>query len=131
MNPNYKKILIPTLLSLILIAFLAAPTPTAAQGLKNINQGIDTTAQSAGVKSDATLIDLLAMLVQVLLGMLGLVFMILIIYGGVQWMTAAGNEEKVLKAKKLLINSVIGFIIIILSYAIAFFVLMAMQNANQ
>ncbi len=49
------------------------------------------------------------------LGLLGLVAVIIIIFGGFTWMTAAGNEEKISKAKKILTYSVIGLVIIIFS----------------
>jgi len=38
-------------------------------------------------------------------------------------MTAAGNDEKVKKAKELIIESVIGVIIVIAAYAISYFVI--------
>ena len=124
---NNKKIAAAILFSL-LIAFLFLPSITSAQGLKNINQGLDVTAQSAGVKGESNLGQFLALLVQVLLGFIGLIFVILIIYGGATWMTAMGQDEKITKAKKIIINSVIGLIIIILSYSIAYFVTLALEK---
>jgi hypothetical protein len=56
------------------------------------------------------------------LGLLGVVFTILIIYAGYLWMTAQGNEEQIGKAKKMLLNAVIGMIIIAAAYAISNFV---------
>jgi len=43
-------------------------------------------------------------------------------------MTAGGNDEKVGKAKKMMIQGVIGMIIILLAYAIATFVI---QRLNE
>jgi len=57
------------------------------------------------------------------LGLLGLVAVIMIVYGGYTWMTAAGNEEKVTKAKNILKYAVIGLIIILLSWAIVTFII--------
>ena len=37
---------------------------------------------------------------------------ILLIVGGIQYMTAGGNEEKATKAKKLMINAIIGIVIV-------------------
>jgi hypothetical protein len=125
---NYKKIIFPILLSLIVISFLILPIIASAQGLKNINQAIDTTAQGAGIKGETSLIQIFALLVKVLLGILGFVFVVLIIYGGVEWMMAMGANEKVAKAKKIIINSVIGLVIIILSYSIASFVITALNS---
>jgi type IV secretory pathway VirB2 component (pilin) len=56
------------------------------------------------------------------LGLLGIIFIILIIYAGFNWMTAGGDEEKVKLAKDTLIRAVIGLIIIIAAYSITYFV---------
>lgn len=51
-------------------------------------------------------------------GFLGIIFIILTIYGGYLWMTARGNEEQVTKARKIVIDGVIGLIIIILAWTV-------------
>ena len=58
-----------------------------------------------------------------ILALLGVVFTILIIYAGFLYMTAQGNEEQVGKAKKLMMNAIIGMVIIGASYAISSFVI--------
>ena len=52
------------------------------------------------------------------LGFLGLLATIMVIYGGMQYVTSAGNDEAVGKAKKIILYSVIGIIIILLSFVI-------------
>lgn len=61
--------------------------------------------------------------IQWLLGLLGLVAVIMIIFGGFTWMTAGGNEERIEKAKKILKASIIGLIIILLAWAIVTFII--------
>ena len=51
-----------------------------------------------------------------------------IIYAGVLWMTAAGNEGQVTKAKNIIITSVIGTVIIAAAYAITNFVFDALSG---
>jgi hypothetical protein len=41
--------------------------------------------------------------------------LLLLIYGGVFWMTARGNESQVDKAKNIITNSLVGLIIILLA----------------
>ncbi|MFA6098197.1 MAG: pilin [Patescibacteria group bacterium] len=60
--------------------------------------------------------------IQWALGFLGLVAVIMVLWGGVTWMTSAGNEERVKKAKEVLKTAVIGLIIIMLSWAMVTFV---------
>jgi hypothetical protein len=55
-----------------------------------------------------------------LLGLISVIFLVLIIYAGFSWMTAEGNEEKVTKARQLIINAAIGLIITACAYAISF-----------
>ena len=57
-------------------------------------------------------------IIQWVLGMLGLIVVIMILYGGFMWLTSAGNEEKISKAKKILTAAIIGLAIVVFSYAI-------------
>ncbi|HLD27916.1 MAG TPA: pilin [Patescibacteria group bacterium] len=54
-----------------------------------------------------------------LLGFVGLFFIFSLIYAGYQWMTSAGNEEKLSGAKARLKNSLIGMVIIFTSYGLS------------
>lgn len=49
---------------------------------------------------------------------LGFIATVMIIYGGVLYVTSAGNDENVQKAKKILMYAIVGIIIILLSFAI-------------
>jgi type IV secretory pathway VirB2 component (pilin) len=64
------------------------------------------------------------------LGILALIAVVLIIYGGFMWMTSAGNEEKVDKAKKLLIAATIGLGIILGAAGITNYVLANLVTAT-
>ena len=59
-----------------------------------------------------------ALIVRAILNFLGIIFLCLIIYAGILWMTAGGNDEQIGKAKKLMYQSVIGLIIILSAYSI-------------
>ncbi|MCL5795056.1 MAG: hypothetical protein M1338_01735 [Patescibacteria group bacterium] len=68
--------------------------------------------------------------VNVLMGFLGIIAIIIILWGGFKWMTAGGNEEKVGEAKKIITAGIIGLIIIFISYAIATFVISQLITAT-
>ncbi len=53
---------------------------------------------------------------------LGMLMVFLIIYSGYRWMTAGGNDEQVLEAKKYIRNAIIGIIIILASFGITAFI---------
>ena len=78
----------------------------------------------------AELTDTIAQLINVFLGFLGVITVILIIYGGWMWMTSQGSAEKVQKAKLILTSAVIGLVIILSAYAIARFVLSNIYDAT-
>jgi amino acid transporter len=71
-----------------------------------------------------------ANLINIILGFLGIIAVILVFYAGFKWMTAAGNDDQISGAKKLLVGAVIGLIIILASYALAAFVLDAVFRAS-
>jgi len=52
----------------------------------------------------------------------GINFLGMIIYSGIKWMTAGGNEEKIDKARKRIIGATIGFIVVLSAYIITTFV---------
>lgn len=52
------------------------------------------------------------------LGFLGLLAVVMVIYGGFLYVSSAGNEENVNKAKKILLYAVVGIIVIIVSFAL-------------
>lgn len=52
------------------------------------------------------------------LGFLGLLAVIMVIYGGFLYVSSAGNEENVNKAKKILLYAVLGIVVIIVSFAL-------------
>jgi hypothetical protein len=57
-------------------------------------------------------------IVQYLMSFLGLIAVIVILWGGFQWLTAGGNESRVESAKKTIIAGVVGLIIVIAAFAI-------------
>lgn len=61
----------------------------------------------------------IARIINVVLGILGIVVTLIIIAGGFRWMTAGGNEEAVGQAKKIISAGVIGLLIIIIAYALS------------
>lgn len=62
-------------------------------------------------------------IIQVILGILGVVAFLLVIYAGYLYLTARENEKQVESAKSILKNAVIGLIIISSAYAISRFII--------
>jgi preprotein translocase subunit SecG len=83
----------------------------------------DVYGYDSGDVDNTTLAKTVASVIKVILGFLGVVFLVLILYAGFLWMTAAGSEEKVTKAKNIMVAAIIGVAIVLAAYAITFFVI--------
>jgi len=102
--------------------FALAVTPALAQfGIEyGTATGLGTQDIRTGVMS----------IVNVLLGFLGIIAIIIILWGGFRWMTAGGNEEKVGEAKQIITAGIIGLVIIFIAYALATFIITQLISAT-
>lgn len=75
-----------------------------------------------GLGLESELENSVASVIKAVLAITGTVFLVLMIVGGLIWMTASGNEEKITKAKKIIIGAVIGLAITLSAYTITSFV---------
>lgn len=107
----------------LLIVYLFLFTPFAAFGASG-NFGLDKAADAAKLPTGTVDIKVtIAKYVSIALEMVGVVFLILFIYGGFMWMFSKGDSGKVGDAKKILVNAVIGLVIIFSAYVITSFVM--------
>jgi len=72
--------------------------------------------------------DIIINIIKYLMTFLGIIAVCIILYGGFIWMTAAGNEDKIAKAKQIIIAGSIGLVIILAAFIIVQFV---MRVSNQ
>ncbi|MCF7795621.1 hypothetical protein K9M42_00835, partial [Patescibacteria group bacterium] len=56
-------------------------------------------------------------------GISGTAALIIVVIGGVKWMSSGGNETKITSARKLMVSGAIGIVIIAAAYAITSFVM--------
>jgi hypothetical protein len=119
-----KRVLTFTASAAILAAFVVAH-PVAALAQADSTSTMADVGTTAGLASTDLLV-IIGTIISVVLGFLGVIFLILIIYSGFLWMTAAGNEDRVKKAQKILINATVGIIIVLTAYGIATFILNAL-----
>lgn len=98
------------MLAVVAAPFNAAPLGTAAN------------AAYGGTAPTTTILDYTRGIITVVFSLLGIVFLFLTLYAGYLWMTAMGDPKKVTKAKDILGQSVIGLIILVLSYGISYMV---------
>ena len=114
--------------SLIIFSVVSLFVMTALPVFAELDVGLDYgTFTGLGTKD---LREGVMMIVQLMLGFLGIVAIIIILYGGFVWMTAGGNEENVAKAKKIISAGIIGLVIIFTAFAIAQFVISNLMTAT-
>ena len=107
---------------------LTIAVPMATPALAGVDVGLNY-ANSAGLgQRDPR--DIAASIIKYMLGFLGILAVIIILIGGFKWMTAAGNEDQVGEAKKIIVAGIIGLVIILASWGIASFVLNSLLNAT-
>lgn len=123
----------------ILCAFAAPAVSVYAQGFTSDETGLKETADRAGFTTylpcheqpGGCIPVFIGVFVNALLGIFGALFLVLIMWGGIQYMFAQGDTDKVKKAQQTIKNAILGMLIVAASYAIANFVLDAIGGAVQ
>ncbi len=115
-----KKKLIAGALTLGVLGVLALPKIVGAAG--DVPQIGDL-----GL-GNATLTSLITGIIKLILGFLGVIAVLIILWAGFIWMTAQGEPDKVKKAKDMIYAGIIGLVIIFAAYAIASFVIAQLQG---
>ncbi|MEK7189898.1 MAG: pilin [Patescibacteria group bacterium] len=132
-----KKKILSFVLSLFVVSLFALPvmaapldaTPEQKVGGSNDVLGINYGgATGLGSKDVRTTV---ASIINVALGLLGIVAVVIILIGGFEWMTAGGNEEKTGEARNRIFAGIIGLAIILSAYALAQFVINSLQTATK
>ncbi|MEK7508916.1 MAG: pilin [Patescibacteria group bacterium] len=107
-----------------LVLAIAAPAPAGLLKKAGETAGYDTVGSSMGPSA------LVGRIIYSFLGLLGVIFLVLIVYAGYLWMTAGGEEQQIEKAKSYIKNSVIGLVIILAAFGITRFVIGGLLNAT-
>lgn len=102
-----------------LLVKIAAPAVVALPVLSAFAQGTaPTVTTNTTVKDVGTLQAAIAGWGNTFAAIIGIIAVLMIIYGGFLYVTAGTNEDNTKKAKSILIYAIIGLAIAILSYAI-------------
>lgn len=113
-----------------ILATLLAFLPSFANAKTSLRASVDQVAGDTGAGlAKSNLPSLAGELINGALGLLGVVLLILLVYGGYTWMMASGNEEEVTKAKNIIRDAIIGLIIIMAAGAITYFITSKLESA--
>ncbi len=124
---NYRKIFI--LISILIINVLIVNITLAQPG----GGGDTTDAPGGGADTSPTTLTnpleenspeiVIANVINTVFGIVGSLALLMFIYGGLTWMTSAGNKESVDKGKNIIKWAAIGLVIIFSSYALVRFLI--------
>jgi cytochrome bd-type quinol oxidase subunit 2 len=84
---------------------------------------MNTVANEGGYDINANLGMSLGFIINTALGLLGTIFIIVVIIGGYNYLTAGGNDQTIEKAKKYIKRAIIGTIITFSAWVIWNFIL--------
>ncbi len=110
-----------SVLMTLAVGFTLFGQPQAALAINALNYtaGLDSTAAGAGLPTtNQTPTDYAIRGIQVFMGFIGIIALILIIYGGFLMLTSAGNEERITEGRKIIQWAAIGILIILSSVGI-------------
>jgi len=107
-----------------LIVFSCVVYPVLAEDIIGTEKakGVAGTAGYTNL-TDTQFVSVVATGISIVLGTVGLLFLVFMIYAGFLWMTARGDDEKIKKATGIIKTSVVGLIILLSSYAISNFII--------
>ncbi len=124
-------------LSLCITAFLLicilSPLSSNAQSLNPTdifqNQNNTTLVGSLGL-SNNNLVLTVARIIRSFVSLLGILFVVIVLIGGFEWLTSSGEGAQVDKAKVRVIQGITGMIVVLVSFSIAQFIINSIVSAT-
>gem|GEM_PF-3221626 len=113
-----------------MMGLLGSSCVYAQEKLKNSVHGADSQFNKASnvfginiVQDVPTLGVIIGNVINTIFGFLGVGLVLVIVYSGFMYMTSQGEPEKAKKARRTLVNAIIGAAIVILAWSISYGVL--------
>jgi hypothetical protein len=123
-----KKFLVLFLLSFFGFLFITNFAYAVGSGASEPNAydsflgGITSVGNNSGLSTSSVPV-IVGSVIQILIGITGTIFLVIIVYSGIKWMFSAGDTTKIKKSINLMKNAAIGLAIVAFSYAIVDFVI--------
>ena len=116
----FKTRVAAVLMIFLSVLSFASPALAGVYSIGDASKFAGSAAGRSGV-SDSSVESIVGRGLRGAIGLAGIFFFILMVYGGFTWMLARGNEEKVTKARNTIIAAMIGLGIVAMAYAITVF----------
>ncbi len=110
-SPAYAEVLCPN-----------GKTAASLDGCEDFSGG-------TGVFENRDLMNVLTIIINVVVGVVGFIAVAMIVMGGISFATSQGDSSKVAKARNTILYGVVGLVVALLAFAIVNFVLKSIFNA--
>lgn len=114
-------------LAFVVLSATAILVPEAPVGAVNALQGACDASSSADnpvcTSTDDDVNDIIGILVNVLLFIIGTLAVIMLIWGGIRYTTSAGNAAAITAAKNTITYAIVGLVVAFIAFAIVNWVL--------
>lgn len=119
-----KKVLIAVMILLGMTSVALVQPVGAASDLDDdiCNDISGDLADVAGCNTDKRGDEVANSVIEIVIGLIGVLAVFVMIYGGFIFLTSTGDASKVAKGRNILIYGVVGLVVAILAYAIVKFV---------
>ncbi len=105
---------------------------SGGSGIRGAADRMGIVAQGLGYRSGSVDLPIvIGNIIKSILSFIGILFLILIIVSGIQWMTAGGNEDTVKKSKARIKNAIYGLAITLFAYAITYFITYTLFSSQE
>lgn len=120
-----KKNLTILFFSLLILSPLASVFAQANIKLDQANVQLDQdkTVSLTNPIGSSDVPTLIGKIISAVLGVIGSLALLMVIYGGFTWMLAAGSSEKIKKGRDIIVWAILGLVVIFTSYALVRFVI--------
>jgi hypothetical protein len=127
MKINKKQLVSALILSFMFLTIFSVVKVQAqtSGGAWDSQVGMEEVGEQYGQNSQhpTSLVSIIVKIINYSMGILGVLFLGLIVMSGFQWMTAGGNEDSIEKAKSRMKNAIIGLVIVLMSWTISYFIM--------
>ena len=97
---------------------------------RRASENISQSARLDNPLGDVGIFDIVANIIKTILGLVGVAALVMFIYGGILWMTSAGNAQRIEKGRETLTWAAIGLVVIFASYALVNLILKAFETGT-
>jgi uncharacterized membrane protein YgcG len=116
------------LIALVLPCFFGGMSISAQPVQAQVSTGLEEVGQTIKL-SNADPRQIVVRIINIALGLIGIILVCLMLYAGFLWMTSGGKEDQISRAKAIIRNAIIGLIIILSAWAITKFIIERLLGA--